>query len=102
MFDIPILLERKNAQQQIDITVHLTGASGARSPHLRRHDLNDLRVPILKGAALALNDFAHAMRQPKVKPRKIDADDCMRRAIRGQFEETPQPALEESEFLQYI
>src|SRR5260221_3771219 len=45
---VPLLLKWKNTQQQIEIALHLFGATLARSPDLRRDGLNQFRRPVFK------------------------------------------------------
>src|SRR5258707_15542497 len=80
-FGIPILLERENAQKQIEIARHLADAPLARGPDLRRDILDELRRPVIERPAPDANMLLNGMREAAIEPREIDADDGVRLAL---------------------
>src|SRR5438876_7708764 len=91
---IPVFLEWKNGEQQIDIPGELIGASGPRGPDLGRHVLNDFRIPIEKRPPARANVLFDGAGEAAVKAREINADDDLRLAFDGELEQAVEDAFE--------
>src|SRR5437870_3721619 len=75
---IPILLERKNAQQQIVISFKQLRAARTRCPYLRRYELNELWIPRRENILVLANVFLDRVAEAKVESAVIHADDHVR------------------------
>src|SRR5437763_15723651 len=91
---IPILLERKHAQQQINIPGQLIGAARSRRPDLRRDVLHNLRIPVEEGSRARADVLFDGVRKAVVEPGKIDADDEVWLALNRELEELTEDAFE--------
>src|SRR5439155_20292009 len=91
---IPIPLEWKNAEQQIDIPGQLIGAARSRRPDLRRDVLHNLRIPVEEGSRARADILFDGVRKAVVEPGEIDADDDVRLVFERELKELVEDAFE--------
>src|SRR5882762_4454508 len=80
---VPILLEREDAQQQINVAGDLIGATGAGGPDLRRDVLDYFRVPVVERSLTGADVILYRGGKAAVEPGKIDTNDGVRLATDG-------------------
>src|SRR5258708_25889256 len=72
---VPLLLEWKHREQQVDVSRHFVSAAGARRPNLRRNILNELRIPVEENVLPGANVLFDRVSQAAVEAGIIDAND---------------------------
>ena len=81
---IPILFKRENAQEEIIIRREQIRTARPRRPDLRRHELDDFRVPRRGRRSIFAGVFFDGMAEAQIEPAVIHTDDGVRFALNRQ------------------
>src|SRR5438477_358421 len=91
---VPLLLEWKDAQQQIHVALELAGAGRPRCPDLRRNVLNNPGFPVGKCPPARADISLYGVDEAAIEPGEIHADDQVRLACQGELKEPVEEAFE--------
>src|SRR5258708_8528744 len=99
---VPLLLEWKHREQQVDVSRHFVSAAGARRPNLRRNILNELRIPVEENVLPGANVLFDRVSRAAVEAGLIDANDGVGRAFAGDSSELVEQPPELDVFLERL